>query len=207
MGRRAVRRVIRSEAENAAGAIHLPRGCEIIGAPTGPAAAWGARPTSARSRPACGTRRPSGSAMTRGLCCCNRMRLPRQGGAPPAGGEERARPAAGAFYPLTGDGGVPPATAALCSLEGNGFCGPGHDGQTTFLFAKRKAFWISKEKRPIGIMRFTISAVRTGTVNASIERCRFSSACGTARIPIGRLLLRSLRHQPPGRWRNAIETA
>ena len=69
-------------------------------------------------------------------------------------------------------------------------------GQTTFLFAKRKAFWISKEKWPIGVVPPSISAVRVGTVEASIERCRFSSACGTARIPIRLLLPCFLEDQP-----------
>ena len=103
---------------------------------------------------------------------------------------------------------VAPATTDFVPETGTGFCGPGHDGQRGFLFAKRNPLWEPKENLGcIGRVPTSPTAVRVGTVNASTGRCRFPSACRSASIPIGRLLPRSLRHQPPGRWRKAIETA
>jgi len=83
---------------------------------------------------------------------------------------------------------VAPATAAKA-------CGIPPQGPNDFSFLrKRKAFWISKEKwGPIGMVPLSVPAVLTGTVDASINRCRSSSQSPlfSAR-PVGQVSLRSL---------------
>ena len=89
-----------------------------------------------------------------------------------------------------------------------GFARPRATAKRPFFLRKERPFGFPKKNRPIGIMPFSIPAVLVGTVEASIDRCRFSSACGTTRIPIGRLVpCGFVESSRPVRWMQAIETA
>ena len=82
-----------------------------------------------------------------------------------------------------------------------------HGAKRPFFLRKERPFGFPKKKLGrIGRMPSSVSAVRAGTLEASIEHYRFSSACGAASIPIGRLLPLYFCTSRPGRWRKAIET-